>query len=247
MLKLDYDSDASHKICVDCQHKVKFAYRIRNEIIEAFEQPSSKSVAVYQIITTADDVKCVPAKQESHEELVEITEVDDDFTLEQITAEDGATVYVEESKYKSENEEVEFFEVENDDEEDEEGCDTSLDAVSFLLEKRDLFKDETNKSKGQRRIHKCDVCEKTFMRKSNLVDHLRLHANLRMYKCEYCSKEFVQAGNYRSHLRVSSPVTYELKSELNFYYFSSNNYRFIRRNGHTNVRCARKRIINRVL
>lgn len=77
----------------------------------------------------------------------------------------------------------------------------SLDAVSFLLENDHLFPDPINKDK-ENRPHDCKVCNKTFMRKSNLVDHLRLHANVRLFKCTYCDKSFVQAGNYRSHLRI---------------------------------------------
>lgn len=167
---------------------------------------------VYQIINVR------PNKQEhhQHDELVEITEVDDDFKLEQITPDLDdkiETVYVEEIRedVKGTTEEIEIFEVEEmaeEDDDDNDNDDGPMDAVSFLLEKRELFNEDSNnkstKASGQRRIHKCDVegCEKVFMRKSNLVDHLRLHAQIRNYKCEYCSKEFVQAGNYRSHLRV---------------------------------------------
>uniref|UniRef100_A0A182VRP9 Protein krueppel n=1 Tax=Anopheles minimus TaxID=112268 RepID=A0A182VRP9_9DIPT len=50
--------------------------------------------------------------------------------------------------------------------------------------------------------HRCHVCEKTFLRRSNLVDHLRLHAQIKMYECDYCDKSFVQSGNLKSHLRT---------------------------------------------
>lgn len=77
----------------------------------------------------------------------------------------------------------------------------SNDAVSFLLENDHLFPNPRTKDK-ENRPHECKVCSKSFMRKSNLVDHLRLHANVRLFKCNYCDKSFVQAGNYRSHLRI---------------------------------------------
>uniref|UniRef100_A0A182M751 Protein krueppel n=1 Tax=Anopheles culicifacies TaxID=139723 RepID=A0A182M751_9DIPT len=50
--------------------------------------------------------------------------------------------------------------------------------------------------------HRCHVCDKTFLRRSNLVDHLRLHAQIKMYECDYCDKSFVQSGNLKSHLRT---------------------------------------------
>lgn len=54
----------------------------------------------------------------------------------------------------------------------------------------------------EKRKHQCNVCDKAFMRKSNLVDHLRLHANVRPYECEVCTLSFVQIGNLRAHMRV---------------------------------------------
>lgn len=101
------------------------------------------------------------------------------------------------------------------------------DAVSFLLGNSHLLdkmqgNDKDGKSKG--RPHACKVCSKSFLRKSNLVDHLRLHANLRLYQCEYCDKSFVQAGNFKSHLRIHTkerpfkctlcPKTYNQSSAL---------------------------------
>lgn len=73
------------------------------------------------------------------------------------------------------------------------------DAVSFLL-------GETTKQKRktEAKNHKCNVCTKSFLRKSNLVDHLRLHANLRQFECNLCHKKFVQKGNMLSHLRTHS-------------------------------------------
>lgn len=52
------------------------------------------------------------------------------------------------------------------------------------------------------RKHVCNVCNKRFQKRSNLIDHLRLHANVKIYSCEFCEKSFVQAGNYKAHLRT---------------------------------------------
>lgn len=72
------------------------------------------------------------------------------------------------------------------------------------------------------RKHCCNVCSKKFQKRSNLIDHLRLHANVKVYSCDvrnselwfndnrlmynfifqFCEKSFVQAGNYKAHLRT---------------------------------------------
>lgn len=34
------------------------------------------------------------------------------------------------------------------------------------------------------RKHICNVCSKKFQKRSNLIDHLRLHANVKVFSCE---------------------------------------------------------------
>lgn len=61
---------------------------------------------------------------------------------------------------------------------------------------------QTKNPKTPTRKHECSVCYKTFTRKSNLVDHLRLHANMRPFECEICHATFVQTGNLKAHMRT---------------------------------------------
>lgn len=164
---------------MDCQNRVKLAYKIRGQLIKAFEKKKKKSsIQVYQIITKteANELKNLEDGSIIHEELVEITEVDEDYngseleTTEQIFVEDGEPL-----EKIEESDEVDYL---NDSELIT--AEEPMDAVSFLLEKKELFKkDSMTFDKFNKRSHKCEVCEKTFMRKSNLVDHLRLHANVR--------------------------------------------------------------------
>lgn len=54
------------------------------------------------------------------------------------------------------------------------------DAVSFLknVKREDVVSDTKKSFKMVRKNHSCNYCKKRFLRKSNLVDHLRLHANV---------------------------------------------------------------------
>lgn len=87
----------------------------------------------------------------------------------------------------------------------------SEDVVSFLIEQIDPEQHQTVPSSSHadstdpeysKRKHECQVCHKRFVGKSNLVDHLRFHANVKPFKCDQCEKSFVQSGSLRCHLRT---------------------------------------------
>ncbi|XP_037046894.1 zinc finger protein 32-like [Bradysia coprophila] len=115
-------------------------------------------------------------------------------------------------------------------------CDTE-DAVSFLknVKRDDVVSDKTKTFKMVRKNHSCNYCKKRFLRKSNLVDHLRLHANVRPFECTYCKKSFVQSGNLKSHLRTHTkerpfqcllcPKSYSQSSALKVHYRTHTNER----------------------
>lgn len=179
--QIDYGAKVSNNICLDCQNRVKLAYKIRGELIKALERKTKKTIQVYQIFSKSDSNDSKNHKDGAvvHEELVEITEeIDEDYNVE---GETNEQVFLEVTKNDNDEEA-------NDDEQyiseaelitNDQNSDEPLDAVSFLLEKKELFQNESATAKKGRRSHRCEVCEKTFMRKSNLVDHLRLHANVR--------------------------------------------------------------------
>lgn len=92
--------------------------------------------------------------------------------------------------------------------EDDSQNEPNQDAVSFLIENMDacpslIYQDETSKAHAyEKRKNKCQVCGKRFYGKSNLVDHLRFHANVKPFKCDHCGKAFTQSGSLRCHLRT---------------------------------------------
>ncbi|XP_058062467.1 zinc finger protein 883 [Anopheles bellator] len=48
----------------------------------------------------------------------------------------------------------------------------------------------------------CPICNKTFSRKSSLLNHIRNHSAEKKYVCEFCQKGFTQQANLRNHVRI---------------------------------------------
>lgn len=51
------------------------------------------------------------------------------------------------------------------------------------------------------RCHKCDMCDSSFIQKSDLVIHTRLHSGERPFKCKICDENFIANTNLNKHMK----------------------------------------------
>lgn len=54
----------------------------------------------------------------------------------------------------------------------------------------------------------CPVCQKKYLNKNTMMDHLSSHTGERNYACEFCEKRFSKATNYYKHRRSAHPEEY---------------------------------------
>ncbi|XP_055989036.1 zinc finger protein 438 isoform X1 [Sorex fumeus] len=50
--------------------------------------------------------------------------------------------------------------------------------------------------------HRCHVCNHHFQFKQHLRDHMSTHTNRRLYRCRICLKAYVRSGNLSTHMKL---------------------------------------------
>ena len=97
-----------------------------------------------------------------------------------------------------------------------EESESNFDKNEYYLSQLDLseYKFDVKNVPGFKKpviVYTCMMkeCGKEFLRTWNLLDHVRMHQDIKPYSCEICGKEFTQKGNMRKHLKTHSQPSVE--------------------------------------
>lgn len=104
----------------------------------------------------------------------------------------------------------------------------NIDQIDHIeIEKQTLPLDKNlTKNVCNKFIMKCSVCYLSFIKVSELVQHMTVHAGEQNFKCTICNKGFFKESCLRSHMRTHSDLNYS-RHDYPFHkrYFLRNRFR----------------------
>ena len=65
-----------------------------------------------------------------------------------------------------------------------------------------MKRESCEKRKHNSKKHSCKTCEKSFIRKSKLIRHERIHTGEKPYACNICEKTFSDSSILTQHKRI---------------------------------------------
>ena len=84
--------------------------------------------------------------------------------------------------------------------------------IGIKCEKVETGKDElnehvhTNDKEQSDQRHKCHVCDKTYVRRYDLNQHLLMHTGENYHHCDQCDKSFNWLSNLKKHMKVHTGI-----------------------------------------
>lgn len=185
-VEIDQNDGFPQRLCSDCAAKLTIAYQFRRDAIE-----SDKILKSYNESEKNESEMFENAKFQE-DEMFEYETIEE---LDECSQEDFKESYTDTSTNNNGNDAVSFLT----------GIlkkkETASKKVIEVKKIKTPYVGDTTLDDNTRK-HACNVCQKRFQKRSNLIDHLRLHANVKVFACDYCDKSFVQAGNFKAHLRT---------------------------------------------
>ncbi|XP_053671589.1 zinc finger protein 75A-like [Anopheles nili] len=205
-IEISLDDKLPSRICGQCSSRLNDAYSFVRETVRNYEMLQSYLDNEYAegfcVESTSIDDENEDGESESLHDTISEPPKSNTASVLQRPAVEKISQMREQEEQREENQSQSNKNSDGDDK--QKSSKNTLTAVEIILQQMNCPRTKQRRT-GNNYVPKeysCEMCDKTFRRKSNLIDHLRLHAQLKMYACDYCNKRFVQSGNLKAHLRT---------------------------------------------
>ena len=114
----------------------------------------------------------------------------------------------EENPKKRNLEEIEFFDEKNPKKQkfDSNSSEEQTKQIELLKEPSKKFTITielvTIEKNEKDNLYHCEICQKGYKDRSNLVKHLRIHTKEKPFECEICGKEFAHSQSKNDHMNI---------------------------------------------